>query len=38
MSSDEKSVTDALGKFIYTCLNKRNTYTAITIKQPSQST
>ncbi len=38
MSSDEKSVTDALCKFIYTCLNKINTCTAITIKQPSQST
>ncbi len=38
MSSDEKSVTDALVKFIYSCLNKRNTCTAITIKQPSQST
>ncbi len=32
MSCDEKFVTDALGKFIYTCLNKRNTCTAITIK------
>ncbi len=32
MSCDEKCVTDALGKFIYTCLNKRNTCTAITIK------
>ncbi len=38
MSSDEKSVTDPLGKFIYTCLNKRNTCTAITIKRPRQST
>ena len=25
MSAEEKIVTDALGKFIYTCLNKRNT-------------
>ncbi len=32
MSCDEKFITDALGKFIYTCLNKRNTCTAITIK------
>ncbi len=35
MSLDEKSVTHTVGKFIYTCLNKRNT---ITIKSPSQST
>ncbi len=33
MSVDEKSVTDSFGKFIYTCLNKRNTCTAITIKK-----
>ncbi len=32
MSCDEKFVPDALGKFIYTYLNKRNTCTAITIK------
>ncbi len=29
---DEKSVTDTTGKFIYTCLNKRNICTVITIK------
>ncbi len=33
MSADEKSVTDTLGKFIYTCLNKRNTCTTTTIKK-----
>ncbi len=33
ISIDEKYVTDALGKFIYTCLNKRNTCTAITINK-----
>ncbi len=33
MLIDEKAVTDTLGKFIYTCLNKRNTCTAITIKK-----
>ncbi len=32
MFCDEKFVTNALGKFIYTCLNKINTCTAITIQ------
>ncbi len=33
MFTDEKSVTDAIGKIIFSRLNKRNTCTATTIKR-----